>query len=168
MEARNRKLEAKIKNEKLVRELVNKRKTFCGVGTRKVKLMLNKLIKSGDINAQLYRLALEIEDKNIQAKDHKNYYYRDTIYYHKKMLIYDLIKLCSENNIVFGYHASDVRDTSNIIYFELPNTEQISFHVSLDDTTNIPIYEKEWDGLVCSTLDKLEKVIFETYLRDKD
>lgn len=43
------------------------------------------------------------------------------------------------------------------MYFDLPLGNQISFHSTVK--RNIPAYEKEWDGLVNSTLDKLEKEI---------
>lgn len=161
--SRNKKEEALRKNAMLVMDLVDKRENICGIGTRKVKLMLNKEIKGGDVIAKMYRLALEIEDKNIQAKDKKNYMYQDKIYADKKTLIDELINVCRENEIIYGYHKSDVSDTSHVIFFELPEMEQISFHCTFDSLEGIPEYNKEWDGKVNSTLGKVETSITKLY-----
>ncbi len=56
--------------EILYEQLKNARKFYCGIGTKKVKLMLNKL-SSCSQSALIVRLALEIEDSNIQAKNTK-------------------------------------------------------------------------------------------------
>lgn len=161
--SKNKKEEALRKNEMLVRDLVEKRENICSIGTRKVKLMLNKEIKGGDVVAKMYRLALEIEDKNIQAKDKKNYMYQDKIYGEKKNLIDELIEVCCENDIIYGYHKSDVSDTNHVIFFELPEMEQISFHCTFDSLEGIPEYKSEWDGKVNSTLGKIESSITKLY-----
>lgn len=160
---KNNKNEALKKNKQLIQQLSDKRKTMCGVGTRKIKCMLNSLLKKGDKIAELYRTALEIEDENIKAKD--NAYYAETHYYKKEQLIYKLIDLCNKENIVYGIQTSDVRDTNKIIYFELPNCEQISWHCNMKENivNKCSQYDKDWDRKVNSTLDKLERSILDTY-----
>ena len=56
------------KNAGLCNQLYNSRNQMCGIGTRKVKLFLNKKMKEGDRNAMILRTALEAEDANINAK----------------------------------------------------------------------------------------------------
>lgn len=54
-------------------------------------------------------------------------------------------------------------DTGNIVYFELPDCEQISFHCTFKNPKELPRYEKEWDRKVNSTLGKLETAISKNY-----
>jgi hypothetical protein len=158
IEEKQRKEEAMAKNEKLIACLKDKRKTMCGIGTRKLKLFLNKLIKQGDTTAALYRTVLEAEDFNIKAKDTR-LDYKEKVYEKKHEEIHKLIELCREYGVTFGKQLSDVRDTRYVVYFELPNMEQISFHTDLIDAGKIPDYTKEWDGKRCSTLGKIENAI---------
>lgn len=145
-----------------IEDLKNKRKNFCGVGTNKVKRRLNKYIQKDNI-AKAYRKALEIEDKNIQAKDNKFPKYKDKIYQQKYHLIHDLIDICKENNYIYGKQNSDVRGIPYIIYFELPGCRQISFHTHIKEEYEIPDYEKEWDGEKNSVFKKLEEAILYQY-----
>lgn len=155
--------EALEKNRKLVELLSEKREDMCGLGTRLVKLMLNKLSKEGDLIAKSYRTILEIEDMNIKAKH--NLFHQDFYYWKKECLINDLVNICHECGYTFGKQPSDVRDTKYIIYFELPDCEQISFHCNLTEVKDIEVrdYEKEWDKKINSTLPKLEKAIITKY-----
>ena len=136
---------------------------MCGFGTRKVKCFLNSMIRKGDKVAELYRIALEIEDENIKAKD--NLYYSQAHYNKKEELVYKLIELCDTENIVYGIQISDVRDTNKIIYFELPDCEQISWHCNMKENivNKCPLYKKKWDGKINSTLNKLENAIINKY-----
>ena len=129
---------------------------MCGIGTRKVKLMLNKKIKQGDFTAKIYRVALEIQDYNIKAKD-APFPYSDKMYAKKEDLIDKLIEIYNESKLSFGCSEDKGKRVSFIVYFDLPLGNQISFHSTIK--RDIPLYGKEWDGLVNSTLDKLEKEI---------
>lgn len=80
------------------------------------------------------------------------------LYYQKEKLLTELIELCDANHYEYGYQETDNYSAKYIIYFDLPNTNQISYHTNLD-VTDSPLYEKEWDGLENSTLDKLEESI---------
>lgn len=159
-----------VQNDKKRRELLlvdrietlkTKRKTFCDIGTNKIKRRLNILSKTNNL-AKAYRLALEIEDKNIQAK--QNWYYSDAIYNKKNELISELILLFKDEKYTYGKQNSEVKATKHIIYFEIPNCEQISFHCDLDKSLEVPTYEKEWDKKENSTLIKIETGILKSFV----
>ncbi len=62
-------LNVEKKKEELICNLEEKRKDFATIGTNKAKRRLNKLIKKdNNIIAEVLRIALEIEDKNIIDK----------------------------------------------------------------------------------------------------
>lgn len=168
----------------LISQLSDKRNTFCGIGTRKAKIRLNKLAKNSLI-AMLYRKALEIEDKNIQAKAFPNY--RDKYYEEKSSLLNEFIKICLDNNIKVGYSEESTErkvrineydeygyriyeedpeyeiivHTMYIVYFDLPGCEQISWHSK--SKPNCPLYDGVWDGKTNSVLPKLEKAILDAF-----
>lgn len=165
--------QAEIKNHKLVRSLNSMRDEMCGVGTRKVKLMLNKKIKENDKIAELYRVALEVEDCNISAKKYRGTYKSD--YYDKKQeKLMELVDLCliyndeHDDKVVYGKEFADGHSTNAIVYFELPGCEQISFHTTLShyEAYEIPNYGKEWDGRENSTMYKLEEAINKRYYKE--
>lgn len=164
-EEERRRQEAKQKNRELVKRLSLMRDSMCGIGTRKVKLYLNKLIKQGDKVAELYRIALETEDYNIKAKD-TNPFYQDKVYRKKHEYILKLANLCKEMVVPFGWQPSDVMGVNSVVYFELPGMEQISFHAELDEEEKklIPMYSGEWDGKRLSTLWKMEVAIKRRFL----
>lgn len=159
-EEEKRKREAEKKNRELVKRLAEMRESMCGMGTRKVKLFLNKRIKQGDKVAELYRVALETEDYNIKAKD-TNPFYQDKVYRKKHEYILKLVSLCQSMEIVYGWQPSDVRGVNAVMYFDLPGVEQISFHTEMseEEKKNNPTYPGEWDGKQQSTLWKLEVAI---------
>lgn len=142
----------------VVGKLKTARVEFCGIGTRKTKLRLNKLAASSPL-AKAYRTALEIEDASTSAK--RYYAYRFEHYERKQQLIHDLIELCREHGWQFGKHKSDSFETKWIVYFDLPDCEQISFHCNLE--TDVSDYTKAWDGKCGSTLDKLEAAISQLF-----
>ena len=128
------------KNESLVSLGERMKTSMCRIGQKKVKLFLNSLVKKGDVVAKMYRLILEAENHNINAKKYRNtisFSYKDEYYEKKREVIEELIKeileynKTSEEKIVFGTQKSDVSETSLIIYFELPDSEQISFHTDI-------------------------------------
>ena len=148
--------EIRAKHEALASDLKNQRSKFAGIGTNKAKRRLNKLAINDPI-AKAIRLALEVEDKNISAKQ---YYgkYRERNYDQKAILIDDLCKLFKEQNWIYGIQNSDVYPVTHVIYFEIPTCEQISWHFSPTKESDFPIYAGEWDGKQNSTLGKLETI----------
>jgi hypothetical protein len=162
------------KNESLVSLGERMKTSMCRIGQKKVKLFLNSLVKKGDAIAKMYRLILEAENHNINAKKYRNtisFSYKDEYYEKKREVIEELIKeileynKTSEEKIVFGTQKSDVSETSLIIYFELPDCEQISFHTDISRglMSSVPKYKKSWDGKVNTTLPKIERAVNKRY-----
>jgi hypothetical protein len=145
------------KNQELIRDLKDYRKNALGIGTNKIKRRLSKI--DSPLSKAL-RLALDIEDVNIQAKDTWGEY-RERKYDMKRNLITQLIILFEENKWIYGRGKSDVADTTHIIYFDIPETDQISWHCDLSDS--IKEYPGEWDGIKNSTLKKLFESIEKNY-----
>ena len=153
------------KRSELISQLNNERTYMCGVGTRIVKLFLNKKIKEGDGIASLYRIAVEAEDSNIKAKKYFGEY-RDKYYVDKMQYIILLISECKQRqDVVYGYQDNEASFPSHIMYFDLPGCEQISFHCSLPKELRqgIPHYDGVWDRKENSTYPKLERAIANRY-----
>lgn len=155
-EKENKRLAAEEKNNFLVKDLHRQRNEFAGIGTNKAKRRLNKLAQSSVI-AKAIRIALEIEDKSIQAKD-SCWSYKDKIYRVKEELIEELAKLFKDQNWIYGIQKSDVKPTTHVVYFEIPDCEQISWHFTPNKISEFPVYSKDWDGKENSTFMKLEKM----------
>ena len=145
------------KNRQLIYDLKRKREEFAGIGTNKAKRRLNKLALT-DMLAKAVRLALEIEDKSISAK---NCYgkYQEKIYKQKTKLILDLCEIFKRQGWTYGVQKSNVPPTSHVIYFEISGCEQISWHFTPERKDgSFPEYSGEWDKKPNSTLEKLEIV----------
>ena len=158
-----------------------KTNSFYGVGQRKAKLFMNSMLKKLDTqidatpddvqvlyrrNALVFlRSILECENCNINAKKYFNTYgfsYQDHNYNKKQALINELLSVAPKISIDYGYAKSDDPATKFIVYFELPQTgDQVSFHSDIDQDKlkDIPVYNKEWDQMVNSSLSKIEKSI---------
>jgi hypothetical protein len=139
-----------------VRRLSRARDGFCGMGTRRAKLQLNRRAKVCPI-ARALRLALEIEDASTLGKKYGSSTWGYRSYEKKQTLIHELIELCKQQRWEYGKHRTSDGGPRYIVYFHLPHCEQISFHTDLN--VEVPDYLKEWDGKVNSTLDKLEAVV---------
>lgn len=147
---------ALLKNELLIQDLKDKREKFAGIGTNKVKRRLNKLAATCSI-AQAIRLALEIEDSSISAKDSYGTH-QDKIYKQKQKLIAQLCELFKEQSWNYGIRKSEIACPTHVIYFEIPTCEQVSWHFSPENSADFPFYDSVWDKKENSTLEKLEKV----------
>ena len=160
----NKKDFAKIKNHDLIEQLSCMREKMCGIGTRKVKLLLNEKIKEGDYIAELYRTALEIEDLNISAKKYHGEY-REKYYSKKNDNILLLSELCNKYNVEYGIEEVYGGQFNVIFYFDLPDMRQISFHTRIKkrDMNKYPKYNKKWDGEINSTLLKIEETLNKIY-----
>ena len=120
-------------------------------------------MKNGDIIAQSYRLVLELQDTNLVAK-RQHGGYRDQAYEKKRNLLKELIGLCREHGWVYGYQSSSVIGVDSVIYFELPDMEQISFHTRMRELGGgIPPYPKPWNGKENYTLIAIEQAIMSRY-----
>ena len=156
-------LKAIDKNNCLIDDLERARDEFCGIGTRKVKLRLNKLAKD-NVDALYVRKLLEIEDVNIQAKRCESWKYREKTYDRKQRMLYELMAFCeSHPEYRYGVQGSDNYSVNGVVYFELLDGTQLSFHCMIYDFRQHRRYDGRWDGLVNSTLPKLEKYILEHF-----
>ena len=160
------------KNQQLINILGNAVDSMCdGLGTRKVKLFLNSRIKAGDSLAFLLRSLLECETLNVNAKKYNNtmrFSYRESYYNRKHSAVNGLLRSLIKDNptgVVFSREESDVDDTSYIVYFEHPSFGQVSFHSDLDEdlVQYVPKFTGKWDGMVNSTIRKLENAIWSNY-----
>ena len=149
------------KNEELIEILDDVRSNCLGIGTNKLKRRLNKLAESSEI-ARAYRIALEIEDKNITAKKTPPKY-KDKVYQQKYDLILDLAELFGVEKWCFGKQNAKEFSTDHIMFFELPGCEQISWHCTLEKGNNFPGYSKPWDRKINSTLEKLLEGILKNF-----
>jgi hypothetical protein len=145
-----------LRHELLITDLQIKRKQFAGLGTNKAKRRLNKLATTSII-AKALRIALEIEDKNISAKNSYGEY-REKIYDLKQKLIVELCQIFKEQSWKYGIQKSEVPAATAVIYFEIPTCEQISWHFSPENEIDFPLYDGTWDKKENSTLAKLEAV----------
>ena len=141
--------------------LVKARTDFAGIGTRRAKLLLNRLAKV-DEYARAIRIALEIEDANLTAKryfggDCGGRTYADINYERKCASIVALMAIAQTEGWMFGVQPSDVGNTTHIIYFEIPGAGQVSWHYSPNEV--LPVYPGRWDGKAGSTLAKLEAAV---------
>ena len=135
--------------------LCSARRDACGIGTRKLKLRLNKLSKAGDKEAQLVRTLLEVEDKNIVAKD-TSYYYRDKVYDQKSALLRSATDLLDELGWRYGYTGKTGKNAMYLVYVFLPGGAQVSWHMNDSWVPDeVPPIDCEWDGQEASTLPKL-------------
>jgi hypothetical protein len=146
-----------------VKILDTARQEFCGVGTRRTKLALNRLAKTSNY-AKALRVALEIEDKNLTAKkchggDIGGYSYDQIAYFAKHDGIMELIEICKSQGWTFGIHMAGVYGATHVVYFELPGVEQISWHFTPQSGNELPMYPGVWDRQENSTLWKLEAAI---------
>lgn len=158
-------LQAERDNRHRIEDYEQRKDTFChGIGQRKVKLFLNACIKAGDEVAQMYRLALEAEGVNLNAKKALKKYHSDYHAYDKKEeCLRQLSDMCKRMSVVFGVQVSTAPAARYVVYYELPGCEQVSFHTNEPEAVNWPHYDGAWDGKKCSTLGKLESAIWQRY-----
>ncbi len=151
--------------ERRVEDYEQRKETFChGIGQRRVKLFLNACIKAGDEVAQMYRLALEAEGVNLNAKKALKKYHSDYHAYDKKdACLRQLSAMCQRMSVAFGIQTSTAPAARYVVYYELPGCEQVSFHTNEPEAAGWPKYDGAWDGKKCSTLGKLENAIWQRY-----
>ena len=166
--------------------------SFYGIGQRKAKLFMNSLQKELDAqicitpddvvlinrrNTLLFmRNILECENCNINAKKYFNsdgFSYQDHNYNRKHTLVNELLTIAPKIGISYGFAKSNAPATKYIVYFDMPLTgDQVSFHSDIDKDIldSVPVYNKEWDQMVNSSLRKIEKsfcMIFGEELKEK-
>ena len=155
---------ALVKNAQLIDELYNLRENALGIGTRKMKIRLNKIAVQ-NIEAKIARMVLEIEDVSTQAKN-SSWKYKEKKYFQKQELIEELVEIYKQTDYDYGIQYEENYNTNAILYFELPNGSQVSFHTNWDEEIHVKKYEKKWDGLVNSTFKKVITFVEEKFINE--
>lgn len=157
-------------------ELMRKRERLCKVGIRPIREFLRrKYIRDKDIDARIYQLAMDIEEKSIMVKkiywlDHdipieKEDEFIDIMEEHKAKLLRKLIRCYKEAGYEYGWKNGYCNDYPGYLFFDLPNGEQISFrtHFSKDELEEFPEYTKRWNGIFRHTLHAIENNLLLKY-----
>jgi hypothetical protein len=144
-----------------VKALDDARENFAGVGTRKAKLKLNRLATLDPV-ARALRLALQAEDESASAKRYHGKW-RQKHYDRKQKVLMELVECCREQGWTFGVQPTRVFP-SHVVYFDIPECQQISFHLSLPADHGLPMYGASWDGQENSTLAKLSDAVRRLFL----
>jgi len=155
---------ALVKNAQLIDELYDLRENALGIGTRKMKIRLNKIAVQ-NIEAKIARMVLEIEDVSTQAKN-SSWKYKDKKYFQKQELIEELVEIYKQTDYDYGIQYEENYNTNAILYFELPNGAQVSFHTNWDKEIHVKKYEKKWDGLINSTFKKVITFVEEKFINE--
>ena len=105
---------------------------------------------------------------NLLAKNGDGGMNRDSHYKIKSDTIKEVCKWL-KNNPKYDYGKQPSGNNSRInaiVYFELPDGKQVSFHTELNDSEykSIKYYEKEWDYEVCGNTRHIEDFVNEYIL----
>lgn len=153
-----------VSQDKLNLEKLEKFRTDAlGIGLRKVLSQMRKLVKnSSDISSRIVLLLLETEFANLSAKKRKGF--KKVIYERKVILLEQLADLLEETDWRYGISFKTGKNASYIIYIYLPNGEQLSWHCNeYQILYYYPEIDCEWDGQICSTMEKILSYIGDTY-----
>ena len=150
-------------NRDNIKILNNSRIGACGIGSRKLKLRLNKLKKSGDKVATILRNLIEAEDSNILAKKYFGEY-RKEYYLKKEQHIVATFNDMRELGWKFGYSTDVGKQAQYVIYIYLPNGSQLSWHmINSKHISNLEKIDVKWDGQPATTLIKLYDYVMTIY-----
>lgn len=161
--------------------LVDKCEYLCNIGIRPIREFLRrKYIREKDIDARIYQLAMDVEEKSIMVKksdylDH-NVPYEEQEMYKAKMeeqkskLLRKLIQCYKDAGYEYGWRTGYRDDFTYYVYFDLPNGEQISFRTDLSEKEKeeIPRYTKKWNCWARHTLEAIENNLLMKYPNLKD
>lgn len=150
--------------------------TLCGIGQNPAKRLLRKKQKEGDEIAGLYRAVLDAESSY-------SYYcmylgtmrYEDRYYNKYYRCVVELVRLCLNYNlqhlnapISIRYKPWACLAMECLLFIELPGMQPVSFYAFMElvENENIPLYEKEWDGIVNGNYEKIGKAVMTRYADD--
>lgn len=125
-----------------------------GIGLRNVIKALKNLVKLGEKEARIVLGLLDIEFANLTAKLRSNK--KNLIYERKDILLDRISDMLYDNGWRCGINYNPGKNANYLIYVYLPNGEQLSWHCN--DYRMLECYDEikcEFDGKVCSTLEKL-------------
>lgn len=134
-----------------------------GIGLRNVMKELSRVAHSAkNQEAEILLLLMEIEFANLAAKKHHKK--KKQCYERKSILLMQLSHLLGEMGWRAGISTTTGKNASYIVYVYLPDGTQLSWHCN--DWQMIYYYDDidcQWDGLACSTFEKLFSYIHEKF-----
>lgn len=144
-----------------------KKYTFCGMGIQACKHLLNCLIKRGNTKAALYKALLDAECsyvymfKYIACARSFATHYAENFY----LKVQNLLDVCLSCQIERGYTDSESFGMDSIVFMDIPEVGQVSYHTCLTSVTKkqMNIYNTEWDGNTDGIFIKLENAIMQTF-----
>ena len=122
------------------------------------KIKLTRLARLHPL-ALAYRLALEIEDVNVKAKQYRGSRWELHYYGQRESLLIELVILCRRSSY---RHGTRHEGSLNVLYFDLPHCAQLSWHVR-DFPLIVPAYAQPWDGLRDATFSKIVTSVMHVY-----
>lgn len=122
------------------------------------KIKLTRLSRTQPL-ALAYRLALELEDVNVRTKQYRGSRWESHYYDEKERLLIELVTLCKHWNYT---HGTRYEDGTNVLYFDLPHCEQLSWHIRQFELS-VPPYAKKWDGQRDATFSKIVACVARVY-----
>lgn len=152
-------------NELSLQKLEDFKVNALGIGLRRVLGEMRKYVRGNKSReAEIVLTLLELEYANIEAKRH-NGETRRKIYERKCILLERLEPMLYECKWKYGFNYADGKNASYLIFVYLPNGVQLSWHCNeFEISQEYPYLEEKWDGLVCSTMEKIISYIGKNYI----
>ena len=147
-----------------------KKNTFCGIGIRACKHLLNCLIKRGSTKAALYKALLDTECSYVYMFKYtacaRSFATQYTENYYRK--VQELLDICLSCIVKRGYIDAESFGMDSIVFMDVPEVGQVSYHTCLNPETKkqMNIYDTEWDGNTDGIFIKLENAILKTFSED--
>lgn len=150
-------------NKTSLQKLKELEENALGIGLKRVLHIIRKInISPSDKNFLILSTLIEAEYANLCAKRNKKK--TRQCYDRKSYLLEKAAYFAKNSDWKYGYNNSTGKNASYIIYFYLPDGEQLSWHTK-DFTIyqRFPYLDVEWDGKICSTMSKLLSYLESTY-----
>ena len=149
-------------------DLYNRKKnSFCGIGIRTCKYLLNSLIAKRSKKAALYKALLDTECCYVYMFKYIGCARSYAIYYAEKyyLKVQKLLDVCSSYQIERGYIEADSYGMDSVVFMNIPEVGQVSYHTRLNSEIKkqLNIYKEEWEGNADGIYNKLETAILKTF-----
>lgn len=144
-----------------VKQLRQRIKSLCGVGSRAVTQLLNVLHRSGEPSAKLYKLALDIEKTALWCYQYDGLLVNEYHWRKRTALVFELLELCKTEGVLYGHPEGNM----DVVCFWLPGCETIAFPVKewQIEPGVVPRFFPAWDGKHLMNIRRLEDAITEKY-----
>ena len=145
----------------VAKQLKQRMKSLCGVGSRAVTQLLNVLQRSGEPSAKLYKLALEIEKSALWCYKYDGLPVNKYHWRKRTAMVFELMELCKTGGVLYGHPERNME----VVCFWLPGCKTIAFPVKewQIEPGVIPRFFLPWDGKYRMNIRRLEDAITEKY-----